>query len=94
MKEWTTIHYKENGQELVGSLKIYHAQSSDKNFFSSFRFTMIGENYHAYEQDKFLFGLGQIEFFGSLFEIKCTLSHREMLKVFHFIYLFTLFNGL
>ena len=92
MKEWTTIHYKENGEELISQQKTYHAQCSDKNFFSSFRFTMIGENYHFDKNEKFYFGFGQIEFFGSLFEIKCTLPRREILKVFHFIYLLTLFN--
>ena len=87
MKNWKRIHYKLNGSELVGNNVTYHTKCPHEEFFQYYRFTMIGENYHKLEEEKYMFALGQIEFFGSLFEIKCTLPHYEFIHLFRFIYL-------
>ena len=87
MKNWKQIHYKLNGSELVGNNVTYHTKCPHEEFFQYYRFTMIGENYHKLEEEKYMFALGQIEFFGSLFEIKCTLPHYEFIHLFRFIYL-------
>ena len=87
MKKWTVLDHKPRGNELVGEKKTYHSKCPHNEFFQSFRFTMIGENFHVDNGQKYCFGLGHIEFFGSLFEIKCTLAHYEFLHLFRFIYL-------
>ena len=85
--KWTVLDHKPKENELVGSKVLYHAKCFHNEFFQSFRFTMIGENYHKFDEENYCFALGQIEFFGSLFEIKCTLPHYEFLHLFRFIYL-------
>ena len=80
---------KKNGSELIGNNVTYHAKCSHNEFFKYYRFTMIGENYHVEDHQKYLFSFGQIEFFGSLFEIKCTFRRCEFLRLFRFIYLST-----
>ena len=87
MREWKQIDHKPRGNELAGAKKTYHSKCSHNEFIQSFRFTMIGENHHRYDTEKYCFGVGQIEFFGSLIEIKCTLAHYEFLHLFRFIYL-------
>ena len=87
MKNWKQIHYKPHGTELVGLSQALHVKCPQKEFFQYYRFTMIGENRHSKTEEKYMFALGQIEFFGSLFEIKCTLPHYQFLHLFRFIYL-------
>ena len=68
---WETVHSKERDNEIVGDGKIYNWNVSSKKFFHTYRMTMIDENYYGSESQRYYFGLGRIEFFGSLFEVNC-----------------------
>ena len=83
-QEWKTIHYKERGNEIVGNGIVHNWETSNHDFFHSYRITMIGENHHTYsEAEKFYFALGRIEFFGFLNDFNYTIPHHKCFQ-FHF----------
>ena len=76
---WETIHHKENGTELVtaGSKKNFKCSSSIP--FSCFKLTMLNENYHKVDSEKYLFTLSKIELFGKVVPTKTrTYDQRKM----------------
>ena len=87
---WVTIHWKERGNELKGDGKEYHMNCSRKEFFSTYRFTMIGENYHISSNEKYIFGLETIEFFGALSDSLCTIPNRHFANPFLMFFLFSI----
>ena len=75
---WTTIHHKHRGMELMNETTnfAHHWECKQKEYYKSFRFTMLGENLHKDEPgERFCFGLGTIELFGTL---SGTIFHSHM----------------
>ena len=53
---------------------------------------MIGENFHQLDEEKYLFGLGAIEFFGALSDSICTIPDRNFAKPGMMFFLFTIYS--
>ena len=66
---WDLIHHKKRGDELNGTALIYNWTCDSKtSFYSYYKFTHIGENYHLLNDERFIFAVGGLEIFGTLFE--------------------------
>ena len=91
MHNWKEIHHKPNNTDLEGSDTVCHYESSDKNFYSTFRFTMIGVNYHLYEDESYMFGFRSLEFFGSLYDIRCTIPGKYFIRFLYSLFFFVFF---
>ena len=77
---WFLIHDKIEGNELSTSTP-FHWICSKKDLYREYRFTMIGENSWKYDVYKYMFALGTIEFFGSLFETICTIHSTRIIDI-------------
>ena len=88
MIHWETIHRKPKGNELSGDGLIYYHQCPHSGFFKILRITMIGENNHYQDKDKYFFAFRQIELFGTLIETHCQVRESFVIpNVLSFIYL-------
>ena len=83
---WTLIHHKIRGDELNSTIPV-HWSCSKKDFYSKYRFTMIGDNDFTAEEYRHMFALGSIEFFGSLYETICTIHQHRCLVLQSVFYL-------
>ena len=79
---WFLIHNKIKGEELSTSTP-FHWVCPQKEFYREYKFTMIGENSWHYDYLKYMFAIGTIEFFGSLFETICTIHPMQILDIRH-----------
>ena len=87
---WETIHFKERGNEINGEKKTFNWSCESKtSIYSYFKFTQIGENQHHSDDQKYMFAIGSIELFGTLFEKFLTFRYKSFNLQNYFLFLLT-----
>lgn len=66
-KNWVLIHHKLNGTELIESGSRGNWECTSSIPFNSFKLTQLHENRKNEERYKYMFTLGKIELFGTIF---------------------------
>ena len=75
---WDLIQHKDRGNELNGTALAYNWTCESKtSFYSYYKFTQVGENYHIHEDENYIFAIGGLELFGTLFEKYITQGYHS-----------------
>ena len=85
---WVEIHHKHRNRELVGKLIEKNYICPNQRFFTSYKFTQIGENAHNYDYEKYLFSIATLEFFGTFVDTYNTDYELNFILLNKLVFLF------
>ena len=66
LSNWVFLHHKQRGDELTTKGNERNWKVNSNNYFRAFKLTMLGENYHLYDNEKYIFSLNKLEVFGTI----------------------------
>ena len=85
---WETIHHKLHGNELIDANSTGNWKCSSSVPFRHFKLTQLNENRKNNDEQKYMFTLHKIEFFGTIFPNEpMTCFHRSTNNIKYYLFL-------
>ena len=87
---WDFIHHKPRDTQMIGPNKEGNWEFNQTNFYRTYKLTQIGENYHHFTNEKYIFSIETLEIFGVLMKLnftgKAKLIPLNRIKIFFYFF--------